>query len=31
MPTKVLYEQRGSLELDPNNFKQMIERADPRL
>ena len=31
MLTKVLYEQRGSLELDPNHFKQMIEKADSRL
>ena len=31
MLTKVLYEQRGSLELDPNHFKQMIENADSRL
>jgi len=31
MLTKILYEQRGSLELDPTHFKQMIEEADPRL
>ncbi|GES81508.1 hypothetical protein GLOIN_2v1872628 [Rhizophagus clarus] len=31
MLTKVLYERRGNLELDPARFKQMIEEADPRL
>ncbi|GBB85277.1 hypothetical protein RclHR1_11830008 [Rhizophagus clarus] len=31
MLTKVLYERRGNLELDPTHFKQMIEKADPRL
>ncbi|CAB4417283.1 unnamed protein product [Rhizophagus irregularis] len=31
MLTKVLYERRGNLELNPTHFKQMIEKADPRL
>ncbi|POG73133.1 hypothetical protein GLOIN_2v1772906 [Rhizophagus irregularis DAOM 181602=DAOM 197198] len=31
MLTKVLYEQRGNLELNPTYFKQMIEKADPHL
>ncbi|CAG8774627.1 3762_t:CDS:1, partial [Funneliformis caledonium] len=31
MLTKVLYKQRGNLELNPTHFKQMIEAADLRL
>ncbi|PKK62064.1 hypothetical protein RhiirC2_717976, partial [Rhizophagus irregularis] len=31
MLTKVLYEQRGNLELNPTHFKQMIEKADSHL
>lgn len=31
MLTKVLYEQRGNIELDPTRFQQIIEKADPRL
>ncbi len=31
MLTKILYKQRGSLELDPTHFKQMIEEANPCL
>lgn len=31
MLTKVLYEKRGNIELDPILFQQMIERANPHL
>lgn len=31
MLTKVLYEHRGNVELDPTRFQQMIEKSDPRL
>ena len=31
MLTKVLYKQRGNMELDPTNFQQMIVKAEPRL
>ncbi|RHZ85463.1 hypothetical protein Glove_65g108 [Diversispora epigaea] len=31
MLTKVLYEQRGNIELDPIHFQQMIVKAEPRL